>query len=222
MCSRSAIKSSAASLSPRRHARRAARTYYFDRRDTVSIVSGEAMATNRVTHMIDPWSRASGNRNIAYNGEKAQTAPECYRTGQRHNAGGRNHEFGANMRNWCSATSRTARAPVGAGADRQLQQASATRQEQPMGPQRLKRNEQDRGGGADRRSGVRAVGPIDVRRQRSDRAARYLRHRREVGDRFDPGSSTVVIVDVDVGDPVEMEALERMMLRIERGRRWWW
>lgn len=54
---------------------------YLARRDTVSIVSGEAMATNRVAHMIDPWSRASGNRNIAYDGERAQLAAECYRTG---------------------------------------------------------------------------------------------------------------------------------------------
>jgi hypothetical protein len=54
---------------------------YFDRRDEVSIVSGEAMAANRVTQMIDPWPPASGKRNIAYNGEKAQLAAECYRTG---------------------------------------------------------------------------------------------------------------------------------------------
>ncbi len=40
------------------------------------------MATNRVTHMIDPWSRASANREIAFNGEKMQTAVERYRTGR--------------------------------------------------------------------------------------------------------------------------------------------
>ena len=55
---------------------------YFDRRDNVSLVSGEAMAANRVTQMIDPWPAASGNRNIAYNGEKAATAAERYRTGR--------------------------------------------------------------------------------------------------------------------------------------------
>ena len=55
---------------------------YFDRRDTISLVSGEAMAANRVTHTIDPWSAASGNRNIAYNGEKAAVAAERYRTGR--------------------------------------------------------------------------------------------------------------------------------------------
>ena len=55
---------------------------YFDRRDTVSLVSGEAMAANRVTHTIDPWPAHAANRNIAYNGEKAATAAERYRTGR--------------------------------------------------------------------------------------------------------------------------------------------
>ena len=56
--------------------------YYFDRRDTITLHSGEAMAANRVTHMIDPWPRVSGQRDIAYNGEKAATASERYRTGR--------------------------------------------------------------------------------------------------------------------------------------------
>ena len=55
---------------------------YYDRRETISLVSGDAVATNRVTHTIDPWSRASANRTIAYNGEKAATASERYRTGR--------------------------------------------------------------------------------------------------------------------------------------------
>jgi hypothetical protein len=56
--------------------------YYFDRRDTITLYSGDAMATNRVTQMIDPWPVASGRRNIAYSGEKAATAAERYRTGR--------------------------------------------------------------------------------------------------------------------------------------------
>jgi hypothetical protein len=40
------------------------------------------MAANRVTQVIDPWPGVSGNRNIAYNGEKAATASERYRTGR--------------------------------------------------------------------------------------------------------------------------------------------
>lgn len=55
---------------------------YLDRRETVSPHAGNAMAVNRVTHMIDPWSPASANRNIAFNGEKMQTAHERYRTGR--------------------------------------------------------------------------------------------------------------------------------------------
>ena len=56
--------------------------YYWDRRDPVSLASGEAMAANRVTHMIDPWPPSSANRNIAFSGEKMQTAHERYRTGR--------------------------------------------------------------------------------------------------------------------------------------------
>jgi hypothetical protein len=55
---------------------------YSERRDTLSLVSGESVAANRVAHMIDPWPRLSGKRNIAYNGEKAAAASERYRTGR--------------------------------------------------------------------------------------------------------------------------------------------
>jgi hypothetical protein len=55
---------------------------YFDRRDTVSLVSGEAMAANRVTQMIDPWPPTSQNRNIGYSGDKAAVATERYRLGR--------------------------------------------------------------------------------------------------------------------------------------------
>ena len=55
---------------------------YLDRRDTVTLYSGEAMAANRVTQTIDPWPAASGNRRIAYSGEKAAAASERYRTGK--------------------------------------------------------------------------------------------------------------------------------------------
>ena len=55
---------------------------YFDRRDPIALASGEAMAANRATMVIDPWPVASGRNNIAYNGEKAATAAERYRTGR--------------------------------------------------------------------------------------------------------------------------------------------
>lgn len=53
---------------------------YFDRRDTISLASGEAQSANRVAQMVDPWSPASANRSIAFNGEKMQSAVERYRT----------------------------------------------------------------------------------------------------------------------------------------------
>jgi len=53
---------------------------YLDRRDTISLGGGDSVATNKVTQMVDPWSRASADRNIAFNGEKMETAVERYRT----------------------------------------------------------------------------------------------------------------------------------------------
>jgi hypothetical protein len=55
---------------------------YYDRRETVVPSAGDAMAVNRITQMTDPWPRESGNRNIAFNGEKMQTAVERYRQGR--------------------------------------------------------------------------------------------------------------------------------------------
>ena len=52
---------------------------YLDRRDPVSFAAGDAAATNKVTHMIDPWPVAAGNRNIAYDGDRMQAAAERYR-----------------------------------------------------------------------------------------------------------------------------------------------
>ncbi|MBI3702487.1 MAG: hypothetical protein HY244_01230 [Rhizobiales bacterium] len=53
---------------------------YLDRRDTIAMSGGNAVATNKVTHMVDPWPPASANRDIAFNGAKLETAIERYRT----------------------------------------------------------------------------------------------------------------------------------------------
>jgi hypothetical protein len=53
---------------------------YFDRRETVTFHAGDAVAANKVTHMIDPWPRAAANRNIEAHGERMQRAVERYRT----------------------------------------------------------------------------------------------------------------------------------------------
>ena len=53
---------------------------YLDRRDTIALSAGDAIATDKVTQMIDPWPRASADKNIAFNGAKMQSAVERYRT----------------------------------------------------------------------------------------------------------------------------------------------
>jgi len=53
---------------------------YLDRRDTVSFGAGDAVAANKVTHMVDPWPIRSGDRNIAHDGERMAAAAERHRT----------------------------------------------------------------------------------------------------------------------------------------------
>ena len=53
---------------------------YLDHRESVSFAAGDAVATNKVTHMVDPWPPYAGNRNIAFDGERAALAAERYRT----------------------------------------------------------------------------------------------------------------------------------------------
>lgn len=53
---------------------------YFDRRDTIELSTGDALRSNQVVHMIDPWPAHSANRNIAFDGQKMQSAVERYRT----------------------------------------------------------------------------------------------------------------------------------------------
>jgi len=53
---------------------------YLDRRDTIALSGGNSVATNAVTQMVDPWPRASANRNIGFDGNKMEGAFERYRT----------------------------------------------------------------------------------------------------------------------------------------------
>ncbi len=53
---------------------------YYDRRDAIELSAGDALKVNQVTQMVDPWPRYSANRNIAFNGQKMQSAVERYRT----------------------------------------------------------------------------------------------------------------------------------------------
>ena len=53
---------------------------YLDRRDSIALSAGNAVVTDKVTQMVDPWPRDSANRNIAFNGVRMETAIERYRT----------------------------------------------------------------------------------------------------------------------------------------------
>jgi hypothetical protein len=55
---------------------------YYDRRDTVSLSAGDALAADKVTHMVDPWPPQSRNQHIGFNGDRMQAAYERYRTGK--------------------------------------------------------------------------------------------------------------------------------------------
>jgi hypothetical protein len=53
---------------------------YFDRRDTIVLGGGDAVATDQAMQMNDPWPPASRNTAIAANGQRMQSAVERYRT----------------------------------------------------------------------------------------------------------------------------------------------
>jgi hypothetical protein len=52
---------------------------YFDRRETIALGAGDALESNKVQQMVDPWPRHSANKNIAFNGQRMQAAQERYR-----------------------------------------------------------------------------------------------------------------------------------------------
>jgi hypothetical protein len=53
--------------------------FYFDRRDTIALGAGDAIAANEAEQIIDPWPAHSGNTNIATDGQRMQAAVERYR-----------------------------------------------------------------------------------------------------------------------------------------------
>lgn len=55
---------------------------YFDRRQTIALGAGDALATNKVTQMVDPWPAVSANNNIAFNGQLMQSAQDRYNRGK--------------------------------------------------------------------------------------------------------------------------------------------
>jgi hypothetical protein len=55
---------------------------YFDRRDSIALSAGDAVASNKVTQTIDPWPRNSTNNRIAANGQLMQAAQDRYNRGK--------------------------------------------------------------------------------------------------------------------------------------------
>jgi hypothetical protein len=53
---------------------------YMDRRDPIHLSAGDGIAANVAMQTNDPWPAHSGNTNLAFNGQKMQTAVERYRT----------------------------------------------------------------------------------------------------------------------------------------------
>jgi hypothetical protein len=54
---------------------------YLARRDGIAQGTGDAVMSDRVTQMVDPWPRDSANRDIAFNGDRMEAAYTRYRTG---------------------------------------------------------------------------------------------------------------------------------------------
>lgn len=55
---------------------------YVERRDTMTPGAGDAVASNKVLQMQDPWPMASANRNLTQHGHTAAASIERYRTGK--------------------------------------------------------------------------------------------------------------------------------------------
>jgi hypothetical protein len=53
---------------------------YYDRRETLALGADDHKATDEIVQMIDPWPPQVGNRKIAFDGTKMQSAVERYRT----------------------------------------------------------------------------------------------------------------------------------------------
>ena len=53
---------------------------YLDRRDSVALSAGDAVAVGAITEMVDPWPRVAAQRNIAFNGERMENAVQRYKT----------------------------------------------------------------------------------------------------------------------------------------------
>lgn len=61
---------------------------WLERRDTLSLQSGDAVAWNRTIHTIDPWPAASNDTVIPTSGRRIARAVEIYESGPTPQAAG--------------------------------------------------------------------------------------------------------------------------------------
>jgi hypothetical protein len=52
---------------------------YFDRRETIALGADDHLNSNRIAQIVDPWPRYVEKKQIAFNGERMQSAVERYR-----------------------------------------------------------------------------------------------------------------------------------------------
>ena len=184
---------------------------YLDRRETISLSGGNAVATNEVTQMVDPWPRDSANRNIAYNGDEDAKRRRALSHQQGHPAARHRHHP----------------QPTSTAAPRR-QQHGAGRTDR---GRRRRRNNRNRSTHAHRpqpspssnRTRV-VVLTADAEFDRSARATFGASSAidltvvpgriAEQGDTLDVDGATVVVVDLDAGRADEMQALARLMARV--------
>ena len=55
---------------------------YLVRRDSISPFGGDTVQGDKLVQMVDPWPRASADRDIAYNGVAMEAAVDRYKTGR--------------------------------------------------------------------------------------------------------------------------------------------
>lgn len=54
---------------------------YAKQRDTITTSAGDAIAHNKVVHIIDPWPRVASNTRILGNGQRVDRVTKQYLTG---------------------------------------------------------------------------------------------------------------------------------------------
>ncbi|PVE25660.1 hypothetical protein DC522_04920 [Microvirga sp. KLBC 81] len=68
-----------------------------DRKDTIAFSAGEAVQTNVVTHVTDPWPPHARQKDIAFSGERIARTVRRYECGPRggNNSGAQGGGFGS-------------------------------------------------------------------------------------------------------------------------------